>query len=108
MNFQKNMAEMIRAIFKLKAQDVKPAISGETGRDIHLSSYAEKRVPLAIECKNVEKLNIWSAIEQAKRNEKEGLKWAVFFKRNRTEPFVVLDAEWFLEILNHVTSPNGK
>lgn len=108
MRFQKQIAETIQRIFKLKPADVKPAISGETGRDIHLSTYAEKRVPLAIECKNVEKLNVWSAIEQAKSNEKEGLKWCVFFKKNHSDTYAIVDAEWLLEILNHVTSPNGK
>lgn len=100
--FQNQIADMIRRIFRLKAGDVKPAIMGETGVDIHLSSHAQARCPLTIECKNQEKLNIWKAIEQAKQHEGEG-KWAVFFKRNRTEAYVVLDAEWFLEVLNEVT-----
>ena len=100
--FQNQIAEMIRRIFKFKSGDVKPAIMGEKGVDIHLSSYAQTKCPLLIECKNQEKLNIWKAIEQA-QNQKGNGKWTVFFKRNHSGTYVVLDAEWFLEVLNEVT-----
>ena len=47
---------------------------GESGRDIRLSPSAEKVVPFDIECKNTEKINIWSALEQAEKNTKPKIK----------------------------------
>lgn len=68
------------------------AIMGETGCDVK-----HEKLPLAIECKNTERLSVWSAYKQASMNagSKEP---CVFIKRNHHKPLVVLDAEYFLEI----------
>ena len=51
-----------------------------------------------IEAKDVERLNIWSALEQSKRDSGEGEIPAVFFKRNRTKVYVALPFEEFMEM----------
>jgi len=43
-----------------------------------------------IECKHVERLNIHEAMEQAKRDAKEGEKPVVMHKKNRTEWLVTM------------------
>lgn len=100
---QNTVASMIRRIFRFRKEDVKPAIMGETGVDIHLSSLAKQRCPLAIECKNVEKLNIWDALKQTEKNATGKEKGVLFFKRNHSKIYVAMDAEYFLEVLNFVT-----
>ena len=52
----------------LEDDDVKPAIMGETGTDIKLSPLAKSFIPFDIECKNQEKLNVWSALKQCEAN----------------------------------------
>lgn len=54
-----------------------------------------------VEVKNVERLNIWSALDQAKRDslaDGNGDIPAVFFKRNRTEWYVALPLSDFIKL----------
>jgi hypothetical protein len=83
----------------LEPDDVKSAIMGESGADIKLSPAARKVFPYATECKNVEKLNIWQALEQAEKNASEVTTPLLFFKRNRSKLYVALEAEHFFELL---------
>lgn len=101
------MAEKIREITQLPKTDVAPAVMGESGMDIKLSQKARELFPYAVECKNVERLNIWKAIEQAEYNARtEKLKPLVVFKRNNTDKFVVLKATDFLELLQNKEDHN--
>ena len=51
-----------------------------------------------MECKSVEKLNVWGAYEQAAANSGKHEPLLVM-KKNRKKPLVVLDAEAFMELL---------
>lgn len=51
-----------------------------------------------IECKRVEKLNIYDAIEQAKRDAKNGDKPAVFHRKNRCNWLVTMELDEFMAI----------
>ena len=51
-----------------------------------------------IECKRVEKLNIYDAIDQAKRDAKNGDKPTVFHRKNRREWLVTMPLDEFMEI----------
>lgn len=51
-----------------------------------------------IECKKVERLNIYEAMEQAVRDAREGEMPAVFQKRSRKPWLVTLDLEDFMEL----------
>lgn len=51
-----------------------------------------------IECKRVEKLNIYDAIDQAKRDAKNGDKPAVFHRKNRCNWLVTMELDEFMEI----------
>lgn len=96
---QKWVAERLLEVYpRLGPDDVKSAIMGESGEDIKLSTLAKKLVPFSFECKNVEKINIWNAWEQAEYNA-EDRQPAVVFKRNRTDAKVVIDFEVFLKLL---------
>lgn len=95
---QQEVAELLRRAFDLPEEDVKPAIMGERGRDIHLSERAARAFPFAIECKNVESLNIWKALDQAAANA-GGLDPLLVFRRNRSETFCALRLQDLVELV---------
>ena len=72
---------------------------GANGEDILLSSNARVIFPYSIECKNVEKLNLWEAWKQAEANA-GGYEPLLIIKRNRQKPLAVVDAEHFIGVLN--------
>jgi hypothetical protein len=85
---------------ELEAGDISVVPSGVTGKDLWLSPAAEKVYPLAIEVKNQESLNIWSALEQAEGHKAKDSEVAVvFFKRNRSKLYACLDATEFVRLV---------
>ena len=84
---------------KLEPDDVKVAIMGESGEDIKLSPAARKLIPYSFECKNQEKLSIWSSLEQAAENSGD-YPPVLIFKRNRSKTYVTLELEDFLKLIN--------
>ena len=83
---------------KLEPDDVKVAIMGESGEDIKLSPAARKLIPYSFECKNQEKLSIWSSLEQAAENSGD-YPPVLIFKRNRSKTYVVVELEEFLKLI---------
>ena len=72
---------------------------GAGGEDVMLSPKARALFPYSIECKNVEKLNLWEAWKQAEANA-GGYEPLLIIKRNRQKPLAVVDAEHFIGVLN--------
>ena len=89
---------LLETFNQLEPDDIKSAIMGESGEDIKLSPAARKLIPYSFECKNQERLNIWSAIEQAEANASE-YEPAIVFKRNRTKTYVAIRLEEFVELI---------
>ncbi len=83
----------------LEPDDVRSITMGDSGEDILLSPAARRIFPFSVECKNQEKLNIWSALEQAEDNSGNHTPLVVF-KRNRTKTYAVLEFDKLLELLN--------
>lgn len=54
-----------------------------------------------LECKNTETISVYSYIEQAKANTKEGRQWCVIHKKNRGKPIVIIDGDHFFELLKN-------
>lgn len=96
---QNAVAEIVAERFGLDPADVKPAIMGESGVDVHLSAAAREAFPFAVECKNVERLNIWKALEQAEENAERGVTPLVIFKRNRSLIYCALAFEDLFKLL---------
>ena len=69
---------------------------GAGGEDLIMARDARKKFPFSIECKNVERLNVWDAYEQAIANSGNN-EPILFMKKNRKKPLVVVDAEWFIK-----------
>ena len=90
---------------KLEEDDIKSQTMGMCGEDIILSPAARKLIPYSFECKNVEKLNVWKAIEQCEDNaiKIDGtLKGepVIVIKKNRKVPHVVISLEHFLKLIS--------
>lgn len=92
---------LLQAFPDLQPEDVRVTSSGAPGEDLLLSPAAFDRLPLAVECKNVEALNLWAALEQASNHARLriGSLPAVIFRRNRTEPHITLRLIDFLALM---------
>ena len=84
---------------ELEPDDIRTAIMGETGEDIKLSPAARKLIPYSFECKNQEKLNIWSSLEQAEENSGD-YPPVLIFKRNRSKTYVTIELEEFIKLID--------
>ena len=102
---QNYMRDLLRKMFPiLEEDDIKSQIMGMGGEDIVLSP-AAKKIPYSFECKNVEKLNIWSAIEQASKN-CEDRQPVVVIKRNRTKTYAVVEVNHFIDLISSNSNNN--
>ncbi|PKG31427.1 hypothetical protein [Methanoregula sp.] len=100
---QNEIVQDLRTAYpELGEPDIRPAITGQSGIDILLSSRARDLFPYAVECKNQEALNIWECLKQAEENgKKEWMVPLLIFRRHRTKTYVAI--EW-TEFLNLVTA----
>jgi len=89
---QNKVRDILRESYinKLEDGDIESRPMGCSGTDIILSPLAMKMIPFDIECKNQEKLNLLSAIEQAETNAKRDRISIVIFKKNRSKIFCCL------------------
>jgi hypothetical protein len=92
---QETREAILKRFPELEPDDIIVTPSGVTGEDLRLSPKARSLFPFCIEVKNQEKLNIWSAFEQAKTH--GGHKPLLVFRRNRSKLMVCLELEDFLE-----------
>ena len=101
-NLQNHVRDaLIKAFYDDSEQgtdDIRSTIMGCSGEDIWLSDRARESIPYSFECKNTEKLNIWSALEQANVNSAKG-EPVVVFKRNRSKPYAVISFDKFIELI---------
>ena len=68
---------------------------GAGGEDVVMARAAREKFPFSIECKNVERLNVWDAYDQAIANSGD-YEPLLVMKKNRKKPLVVMDAEAFI------------
>ena len=83
---------------KLEPDDIRSQIMGMSGEDIVLSPAARKLIPYSFECKNQEKLSIWSSLEQAESNSGD-YPPVLIFKRNRSKTYVTIELDEFLKLI---------
>ena len=93
--------DKLRAAFSssLEEDDIKSQTMGMTGEDIVLSPAARKLIPYSIECKNVERLNVWQCIKQTESNVQEDCNPALIIKRNQTDTYVIIPLELWISII---------
>lgn len=78
-------------------EDIESRSMGAGGEDLIMARAARLKFPHSIECKNVEKLNIWDAYEQASANCND-YQPIVVMKKNGKKPLVVVDAEYYISL----------
>ena len=78
----------------VKPDDVVSRPMGSNGEDIMLSPYARKLFPYSVECKNQEKINLWSAWSQTQKNSSDHEPLLIVGK-NKQRPLAVVDAEHY-------------
>ena len=96
-NLQKWTRERRIEELDIHPEDIKSTSMGAGGEDVIMARAAREKFPYSIECKNQEKLNVWSAYDQAESNSGNYAPLVVI-KRNRQKPLVVLDAEYFMKL----------
>lgn len=82
---------------RIHPEDIESRSMGAGGEDLIMSRAARKAFPYSIECKNQEKINIWSAYEQASENCGDYTPLVVL-KRNNSKPLVLIDAQAFIDL----------
>lgn len=98
-NYVRDLFRHIGLRYGLVDDDINAAIMGQSGTDIIFSPAAKQVFSFSIECKNVEKLNLWEAINQAEKNTKEGSIPLLVFSRNRSKNYAVIELEELLKLL---------
>lgn len=103
---QQYVAKAIQASFGLDELDARSTSMGDTGSDIKLSSSALEKFPYAVECKNVEKINLWAAWEQAGKHvqnmDRDGVQPMLVIKRNHSGVLAVVNFEHLMLVLSTV------
>lgn len=97
---QKVVADLLRTFAHLAPDDVVSTSMGAGGEDIRLSKRARDAIPLSFECKNQEKLSLWSALEQATRNTPSQAQPCLVFSRNNSKTYACVPWEFFLELIS--------
>lgn len=96
---QNNVRKLLLETLELENEEhIDTATMGESGEDIKLSPTARKKFPFSVECKNQERLNIWSALEQSEQNAKK-YHPIVVFKRNYSKTYIAMELEHFLDVI---------
>ena len=97
---QNYVRDMLRDVYtQLHPDDIKSQTMGMTGEDIVRTPAAKKVCTFSFECKNVEKLQIWKAIEQCETNRPDCSSSAIVFKKNGKEPYVAIPFTVFCDML---------
>jgi hypothetical protein len=78
-------------------EDIESRSMGAGGEDLIMARAARQKFPHSIECKNVEKLNVWDAYEQAQANSGD-YEPVLVMKKNGKKPLVVVDAEYYIQL----------
>jgi len=95
--FQQWVAGKIGELLDMEVEkdgEIESRPMGQSGSDIILRGVAKKLFPFGVECKNVEALSVWKALDQAKEYGEPIL----FFTRNRSTKYVACRANKFFEM----------
>lgn len=94
--FQQWVRDMLIEHRDIHPEDIESRSMGAGGEDIMMARDARQKFPFSIECKNVEKLNVYDAYDQACANSGDNTP-ILFMKKNGKKPLAVVDAEWFIK-----------
>lgn len=95
---QRVVQSIMEAFPELGDGDAVSTSMGAGGEDVRMSPAARECVPLSIECKNVEKINIWACLEQATKNTPTDASPCLVFTRNRSPVWAVVPWDVLLSL----------
>ena len=78
-------------------EDIESRSMGAGGEDLIMARAAREKIPVSIECKNQEKINIWESYKQAEQNSGKYEPIVVFSKNNHPK-LVCVSAEYFVKL----------
>ena len=86
--------------------DVVSTSMGAGGEDVRMSPLARASLPLSIECKCVEKINVWACLDQARANTPSGgdVTPCLVFSRNNAPTYAVVPWDVLLELYGRIDS----
>ena len=97
---QQKVAQSILETFPhLLPDDCSSTSMGAGGEDIRMSPLCRESVPLSIECKCQEKMNVWACLEQATKNTPSGAQPCLVFTRNRSPVYATVPFDFLLALL---------
>ena len=100
-NLQKWVRDQLIEQLNIHPEDIESRSMGAGGEDLIMARAARQKFPFSVECKNVEKLNVWEAYEQAKVNAGT-YEPIVVMKKNHKKPLVVIYAETFIKLIGRI------
>ena len=99
--FQQKVRDMLlENAPELELDDIRSTSMGCGGEDLQFSPAARRVYDISIECKNQESLSVWKAYEQAEANSGK-YEPVLFMKKNRKKALVVVDADYFIKLMNN-------
>ena len=103
---QQKFMQLLIEDLDIDPEDIESRSMGAGGEDLIMSKAARNKFPFSIEFKNQERMNIWSAWDQAVNN--RGIyEPLVVIKKNGVNPLVVLDAKVFMEYVKKFNGDKG-
>lgn len=79
------------------AEDVKSTSMGANGVDVQLSPFANKLLPISVECKSHKSMAVYNLYAQAEDYKEHG-EPVLFIKANNKKPLAVIDAEYYFKL----------
>lgn len=105
-NLQKYVVAKILEYFPiLEPDDCLSRSMGASGEDIMLSPRARMYLPISIECKSRAAIALYKDYQQATDNAKV-FHPILVVKQNKSQPLVVMDLNYFLEVLSELKIQN--
>lgn len=105
---QKVAGSILETFPHLAPDDVVSTSMGAPGEDVRMSPLARQSLPISIECKCVEKINIWSCLQQCEANTPEGVTSCLVFSRNRSPTYAVVPWDALLDLYRRVATDGGE
>jgi len=99
---QQWVRERLIEVLQVHPEDIESRSMGAGGEDLIMARAAREKFPHSIECKNVEKLNVWDAYDQAVANA-GNYEPLLIMKKNGKKPLAVIDADYLISLYSNGT-----
>ena len=100
---QQWVRDQLITLFGLSDEDIRSTSMGAGGEDILFSPVAARRLGISVECKSRDRIAVYGFYQQAQENCPTSREAVVVIKQNRAKPLVVVDAEYYFNLLERST-----